>query len=200
MGGEGSGRKANPSLAIVEETGGIMLGNTFAELEVGAPLPDVAVALDTKDQRLLGIAATLTPTRWLRGHLVGRLIYSAFSPDFRVRDRETEVLLRRDRTRKGSWLVHCPGGELPCGRRVRQLYVHPSSGGLACRDCLKLSYRSTLTHRRITPDMWEEMRADPDRYLESIAAAQSSQLDEDTEARILRHVVGVLLNGPPRSP
>jgi hypothetical protein len=199
MGGEGSGRRPNPSRAIVEEAGGIMLGNTFAELEVDAPLPNVAVALNTKDKRLLAVTATLTPTRWLRGHLVGRLIYSAFSPDFGVRDRETEVLLGRDKKKKGSWLFHCPGGQLPCGRRVRRLYVHPHSGVLACRDCLKLSYRSTLTHRRIPPDMWEEMRADPEGYLDSIAAAQSSHLDEDEEARILRHVVGILLNGPLKS-
>ena len=185
MGGPGSGRKPSRLHAVLEEAGAITLRGSLRGLHVDLPLPDAEFFLPSQGRPFLATTASVTLKRWLSGHLAAELVYSASSPHFCVRDCAVEVLLGKDKKRRGAWLFHCPGGELPCGRRTRTLYVHPHTGELGCRTCLKLAYRSTLTHPKITEEDWEEVKVASDGDLDSDVATRFPQPDKEFQLRTL---------------
>ena len=137
--------KSRSRRVVVEEAGTIELGNMFSDLRVGDKLPkDQEYQLVPSGNRHFGVVPFLTVKSWSGHCLVGLLRYSAFSPDVCVRERLVEVVLTRGKKSRGNWGIRCPGAGSKCGRRPRKLLVHPITGALGCRACLKLKYRSSL--------------------------------------------------------
>ena len=137
--------KSRSRRVVVEEAGTIELGNMFSDLRVGDKLPkDQEYHLAPFCSRHFGVTAFLTPTGWDGDSLLANLTYNALSAQFCIRDRLVKVTLTRGRRSRGNWGIRCPGAGSKCGRRPRKLLVHPITGALGCRVCLKLKYRSSL--------------------------------------------------------